>query len=87
MSSSLSTSASTPSEITSSSSSSDSATVQKVVSKDDEQHATNKVEKLPDTGQSTTQTGLLGGVGALLTGLGLLKKSRKQKDEETSSHE
>ncbi|EHV5281694.1 LPXTG cell wall anchor domain-containing protein [Staphylococcus pseudintermedius] len=86
MSSSLSTSASTPSEITSSSSSSDSATVQKVVSKD-EQHATNKVEKLPDTGQSTTQTGLLGGVGALLTGLGLLKKSRKQKDEETSPHE
>ncbi|WP_019167090.1 LPXTG cell wall anchor domain-containing protein [Staphylococcus delphini] len=45
----------------------------------------DKVDMLPDTGQTSSQAGLFGAVAAMLTGMGLLKKSKKDKDDETSS--
>lgn len=45
----------------------------------------DKAKMLPDTGQTSSKAGLFGAVAAMLTGMGLLKKSKKEKDDETSS--
>ncbi|QHW38331.1 LPXTG cell wall anchor domain-containing protein [Staphylococcus ursi] len=44
-------------------------------------------ETLPDTGQATSQSGLFGAVAAMLAGIGLIKKSRKDKKDDHSSSE
>ncbi|KDP58951.1 LPXTG cell wall anchor domain protein [Staphylococcus aureus subsp. aureus 21320] len=50
-----------------------------VSSKHDAEPAQSE-ERLPDTGDSIKQNGLLGGVMTLLVGLGLMKR-KKKKDE------
>ncbi|MCT6674280.1 LPXTG cell wall anchor domain-containing protein, partial [Staphylococcus aureus] len=50
-----------------------------VSSKHDAEPA-QREERLPDTGDSIKQNGLLGGVMTLLVGLGLMKR-KKKKDE------
>lgn len=42
---------------------------------------------LPDTGQATSQSGLFGAVAAMLAGIGLIRKSRKDKKDDHSSSE
>ncbi|WP_158001743.1 LPXTG cell wall anchor domain-containing protein [Staphylococcus microti] len=45
----------------------------------------NGKEQLPETGQSSENSyGLMGGVAALLGGMGLLRKSKKEKQQEQS---
>ncbi|HEC2146679.1 TPA: LPXTG cell wall anchor domain-containing protein [Staphylococcus delphini] len=45
----------------------------------------NQTNVLPDTGQTSSQVGLLGAITSVLAGIGLLKSSKKQKDEKPSS--
>nr|WP_275113350.1 LPXTG cell wall anchor domain-containing protein [Staphylococcus chromogenes] len=42
--------------------------------------------QLPDTGQATSNNGLVGAVAAMLAGLGLLRKSKKDKKKVTKSN-
>ncbi|WP_198618377.1 LPXTG cell wall anchor domain-containing protein [Staphylococcus canis] len=51
----------------------------------DESTATTKgKEALPETGQASNNNGLLGAFAAMLAGLGLIKKSRKDRNEKQS---
>ncbi|MCO4353990.1 LPXTG cell wall anchor domain-containing protein [Staphylococcus agnetis] len=45
-----------------------------------------KTDALPDTGQATQNGGLIGAVAAMLAGLGLLKRSKKDQKKVRKSN-
>ena len=51
----------------------------------DHEKVTEKAQ-LPDTGHATQNNGLIGAVAAMLAGLGLLKKSKRDKKKTTKSN-
>ncbi|MBY7664287.1 LPXTG cell wall anchor domain-containing protein [Staphylococcus agnetis] len=57
--------------------------VNKVTSNDNK---VTKTDALPDTGQATQNGGLIGAVAAMLAGLGLLKRSKKDQKKVRKSN-
>ncbi|MBA8764683.1 LPXTG cell wall anchor domain-containing protein [Staphylococcus coagulans] len=51
------------------------------------QQAKESEQTLPDTGQTTSQSGLFAAVAAMFAGLGLLRKSKKDKEDDQQSSE
>ncbi|WP_228446210.1 MULTISPECIES: LPXTG cell wall anchor domain-containing protein [Staphylococcaceae] len=51
------------------------------------QQAKESEQTLPDTGQTTSQSGLFAAVAAMFAGLGLLRKSKKDKKDDQQSSE